>query len=234
MKKLFVLIISLLALYQPELLAQCNPFYNFKEGTEFEMHSYNAKDKLEGRMVSKVKSFSKTGQDYSAVIQTELYDKKDKLINTGEYEVKCENGIIKMDMSRFIPEESMKAFEQAEVTVSGDYMELPSNLEVGKSLKDGMTKVEVNTGSGLANMVMEMKMENRKVMGKEKITTPAGTFDAFKISYELNGNTKMMGMNIPSSFKSVEYISEGFGAVRTESFNKKGKMVGYTVLASYK
>jgi hypothetical protein len=46
--------------------------------------------------------------------------------------------------------------------------------------------------------------------------------------------TKMMGMNTTVRLSSIDYIAEGIGAVRTESYDKKGKLSSYSVLAAYK
>ena len=42
--------------------------------------------------------------------------------------------------------------------------------------------------------------------------------------------TPMMGMSFPVQMKSVEYISAGVGSVKTESYDKDGKFMGYGLL----
>jgi hypothetical protein len=41
----------------------------------------------------------------------------------------------------------------------------------------------------------------------------------------------MMGINIPMNMKGVEYITEKAGVVRSEYYNKNGKLGGYTLLS---
>jgi hypothetical protein len=79
-----------------------------------------------------------------------------------------------------------------------------------------------------------VKIFNRKVEAKEDITTPAGNFTCYKISYDMESSTKVMGMNNKVNLKGVDYVSEGTGVVKTESYNKKGSLSSYSLLTGYK
>ena len=78
-------------------------------------------------------------------------------------------------------------------------------------------------------MSMDMDITNRKVEGKESVTTPAGTFECYKISYDMFSKMSIMKMN----FKNIEYLSENSGVVRTESYRSNGSLMSYTVLTKY-
>ena len=86
----------------------------------------------------------------------------------------------------------------------------------------------------MANMTMTIKILNRKVESKESITTPAGTFSCFKITYDMESSTKIMGMNTNVKLSSIDYLAEGIGVVKTESYDKKGELSGYSLLTAYK
>ena len=77
-------------------------------------------------------------------------------------------------------------------------------------------------------MKMEFNITDRKVEGKEMVTTPAGTFDCYKISY----NTRLK-MLINMTYINVEYLSENYGVVRTETYKSKGNLVGYSLITQY-
>jgi hypothetical protein len=51
-----------------------------------------------------------------------LFDKKEKSISEGEYTITCENDVLKLDMSGFVPPESMEAFKDMEVELTMDQM----------------------------------------------------------------------------------------------------------------
>jgi hypothetical protein len=203
------------------------PYYRLKEGSIIEMASYDKKDKLQGRTETSVIKFQETSTGYLATIQYKLLDKKEKLISEGDYNFECENGLIKIDMSSMIPAESMQAFKDMEVEVNMDQMLYPAELSVGQSLEDASIKVK--TTNSPVPMGMDMDITNRKVEGKESITTPAGTFDCFKISYDMFSKMSFVKMN----FKTVEYLSENSGVVRTESYKSNGNMTSYSVLTKY-
>ena len=66
---------------------------------------------------------------------------------------------------------------------------------------------------------------NRKVEAEEEISTKAGTFKCFKISYDI-----LTDAMIDIKGSAIEWIAKDVGAVRTESYNKKGKLTGYSEL----
>jgi hypothetical protein len=212
--------------------SQCNSYYDFKEGTLFEVKSFNAKNKEEGRSISKVTSYSQSGDGFEAIINSTVYDRKDKEVHQGDFQMSCSNGMMLIDMRKFIPEESLKAMQGAEIEITGDFLEIPSRLSVGQTLKDGFIEMKVSTQPGFG-MNTTITINNRKVESKETVTTPAGTFDCFKISYNINAQTKMMGMNMNNLMKAEEWVSEGVGVVKTSSYNSKGSLMGYTLLSRY-
>lgn len=54
---------------------------------------------------------------------------------------------------------------------------------------------------------MKITIYNRKVEGKDSITTTAGTFDCYKISYDIKVESSLaMGMNLPAfNSKAIDY-----------------------------
>jgi hypothetical protein len=78
-------------------------------------------------------------------------------------------------------------------------------------------------------MTMTVKVYNRKVEAIENITTPAGSFECSKITYNID--TKV-GLSV--KLTGIEWVSKNVGVVRSESYNTKGKLQGYTLLTSLK
>jgi hypothetical protein len=236
MKKIFILFAAIV-LYTGNLAySQCNNYYNLDEDTEFEMTSYDPKGKEEGKMSNKVIKMDQAGNNYTATIKSSLFDKKGKMVQEGEYDMICKDGVMEIDMQRFIPQESLKAMGggDAKLVIDGNTLQIPSSLSVGQTLKDGTIELKMEAGQGgmmTFNTVVNIK--NRKVAGKEQITTPAGTFDCFKITYEVESVSRIMGMNMTNSMSSIDYLSEGTGMIKTENFDKKGKLSGYTLLTKF-
>ncbi len=81
-------------------------------------------------------------------------------------------------------------------------------------------------------------IRNRRVEAFEKATTPAGTFDCWKISYEVVGPTESVvgfppQMNMERTtpmVKYVEYVSPEVGLVKREKMNYRGNKAEETMV----
>ena len=78
------------------------------------------------------------------------------------------------------------------------------------------------------NMKMTMKFLNRKVEGNETVSTPAGDFECYVITYDTEYK-----MGIKMTMSSKLWLSEGYGMVKQENYNKKGALIGSSVLTSF-
>ena len=230
-----ILFLSLLSF--AEIKAQCdNAFYRFKEGAEYEMTSYDKKDRPQGRTTYTISNISENNGAYEATFKSKIFDKKDKLLGEGEFVIICEGDKVKIDMQRLLNSmEQLNAYEDMEVEAQGDFLEMPSNLEVGQNLPEGHTTLTIKMGEANATMsTMDIDVKNRKVDAQEEITTPAGTFACYKISYNTDVNMKVMGFGNKSSYGSAEWVTENLGTIRTESYDKKGNLESYTLLTAYR
>lgn len=229
MKKVILFFILILA--HEVVFSQCNPYYSLKKGVSYELETYSSKDKKTGRIVNQVADFSSSSNEYEATINSTTFDKKDKEVNSGNYKIFCKNGAVQLDMKSLFPTESLAAYENMDIVFSGEHLDLPPQLNIGDKLKDGSIKGEVkDKESGSTFSTFDFNITDRTVEGKETVTTPAGTFDCFKVTYNMNMVTNMMGVNIPMNFKGIDFITEEVGVVKSENYNKNGKLNGYTLL----
>ena len=114
-----------------------------------------------------------------------------------------------------------------EITVTGEDLEIPKVLKVGQTLPDARTHMEAEMG--IINMKMDMEMTNRKVLDKVSVTTPVKTFDTYKVSSD-----EYVKMPILSrQGQSIYYYAEGYGQVKVENFDKKGKLDSYMLLTKF-
>lgn len=203
--------------------SDCNPFYLLEEGKKWTTENYNARDKYRGKQQYEVKSLKEEGEKLVASIMLISYDKKDKLIMEKEVEFICENGILEIDMSRYMPDETMESFKEMDVDIEFDALTIPENLEVGEFLDDGGIDMTIN---GPMKMEMSVSIYDRKVMKKEDIEVPAGTYQAYKI----NSAMKFKSMLTTVETKNIEWVSKDVGVVRSEQYDKKGNLKSYTVL----
>ena len=219
--KILTLICTLFICFSSISQSTCSTYYPFEEGAKFEITSFNKKGKKE----SVVNYEITTIENNVATIKTKISDAKGKEVTTTKYSVTCNGNSISIDFKSLMNPDLFKQYKDVDMEMSGTNVEFPNNLKVGQTLKDANLKMTMNMSGIKMNMTVDML--NRKVDAKESVTTAAGTFNCFVISY----NTEMkMGMKM--SFKIKEWIAEGVGVVKSETYNKKGKSMGYSELTS--
>ena len=60
----------------------------------------------------------------------------------------------------------------------------------------------------MASMDMSIKIYNRKVEAKEDITTPAGNFSCYKISYDMESSTKVINTSLKLPNKMAQKFTK--------------------------
>lgn len=227
MKKVTLLLVTLL-FGMAGIAQNCENVFSTNEGTFIEMKSYSAKGKLTGTTRQTITDVEKTGKGVNIKVKTEALDAKGESQGIMNLEMRCENGVFYMDMKNFMNQSQMEGLEDGKVKIDGIDLEFPEKLSPGQTLKDGTMTMSFE-GGGVMAMNMTVRIFNRKVDAIENITTPAGTFEAYKISYDIE--TKM-GLKMTN--KATQWYAKNVGAVRTETFDKNGKLIGYSEITELK
>lgn len=224
MKKLILSFVAISSCLFVAHSQDCTYYFPVKQGTSLEMKTYDAKDKVTGTVKQVV--IGKTGN--SVKFNSEFLDKDGKSVSKGDYEVKCENGEFVVDMSSYTRNIDLSSYKDMDLKIETDNMSVPSNPQPGQQLKDGAVRMKISN-STMTIMNMSVKISNRKVVGFEDVTTPAGTFKCLKISYDVESK-----MVFTVRGKGIEWISQKAGLVKSESYSEKGKLQSHTLLTSIK
>lgn len=219
-------IVLLLLFLNSSVFAQCSQFFVLNKGTTWKVSNYSAKGKLQGTSEQKAINYKKTDNGFESTLLVTSKDEKGKQLIDGTTKLTCKDGIIYFDLKDMIPEETMQSFQSFEMTMEGTNIELPNDLNVGQSLKDADMIMTVDMSP--MKVKVNVKIFQRKVIGEEKITTPAGTFDCYKISQKL-----YMKAMMKVEGNSIEWFAKGVGMVKSEFYNKKGKLSSYSILTEY-
>jgi hypothetical protein len=201
-------------------------YFPVKEGTVIEIKDYDEKDKLQSSNIQKITNVVEDGDNLTVNVDLKSFDKKGEMVMEGDFEVKCIDGTFYMDMRNMLDNASLSTMEGMEIQVDANDLAYSYDLNPGTTLPDADITVGAST-NGMKMFSLTVFITNRKVEAEESITTPAGTFNCYKISYDIE--TKMV-MKVQA--KAVQWISEGIGVVRAETYNKKGKLQGYSLLSS--
>lgn len=218
MKNTFLLLLLLLG---ASLKAQnsCSPYYPSTEGQTLVIHQLNKK----GKLITASEHIVTQVSDSIINFQTKLRDKKGKEIVTGSFKVQCQNGITHLEPEAVVPAGQLQQYESMEYTISGSGLTFPNTLTVGETLDDGDISMEID--AAIMTLKMDIAMTDRKVIRTEEVTTPAGTFNCYVITYN---NTLTMATS-KTQF-ATQWITQGIGMVKQEMRKANGKLVSQSIL----
>jgi len=205
----------------------CKAYFPLEKGTKLTYENYNAKDKLESTDYFTVKDLIQTAEKLTILVGASSVDKKGETVYDSDFNYTCENGVFKMSMESLMNGQDMEAYKDMEVTVTQTELELPSNMIIGQTLPDANLNMKVSS-NGMQIMNMDFVVTDRKVESKESMTTPAGTFECYKLSQTTN--MKMMFMN--KSYKSIDWIADNVGSLCSESYGSNGSLESYRILTN--
>ena len=235
MKFLKIVAIASCFISKQSVAQNCSEMLQFKDNVSLTLTNYKSEEKITGKIKQYFSKVSTIGAAVSSHVKSESFDKKDKLQSTTEFDMKCEKGIIYMDMKMMVPSQTTEAYENMEMQMSGNDLEIPTNLSVGEQLKDARLTMDVSS-NGVSMATISFLISDRKVEAKEAISTPAGSFECYVISYHFKSETTPVGLPFPIKINGIakQWFSYDAGAVKTESFKENGKSMGYTLLTEIK
>jgi len=229
MKNLFLFISVCLFSFSTAFSQACDSYFPAEVGKSWEITNYDAKGKIESVQKSSILSATEKDGGLLVTIEVISYDPKDKEMHKQTFTTFCKDGLFYIDMSAFMSPEAMGGEGSgAQMQMEAQNMELPTGLTVGQKLPDAWIKITMQT-EGMPTMFSQtINIVNRVVESFESMTTPAGTFNCVKITWD----TQMkMVFNVQTHSKV--WYALNVGTVRSEYYDKKGKMTGYSVLTKF-
>ncbi len=229
MKRSFLFTFLLIAISSAATYAQTCMGMTLKAGMGCEMLTYNAKDKLTGKMTYNVTDVRREGGNTVVTVAFESADEKGKSTQKSTLTYTCSGNELIADLSGFMQNGQNQSFKDGELRMKTNRLTY-SALSAGQTLPDGKLEADMyNNGSLMVEMSIDMT--NRSVGNQESLTVPAGTFEVFKVSSDMTIKSKVMGMSIPANLKVVTYRANNtLFDIRSETYSKNGKLYAYTVL----
>lgn len=226
MKRILSLLIALALSTTLAISQDCTLYIPGEIGTELHYQITNGKGKVQGKYIHKMISKKESnGQTSFEMLQTFMDPQSpEDILMQDTIHFRCKDNAFYIDMDQFLNKNQMEAFEGMEVKVVSEDLMYPPVLSPGMTLKDGSIKIEM-TG-GMMNMNMTTNIINRKVEVHETISTPAGDFKCYKVSEDIE--SKMAFVN--TKIHNIAWIAKDIGTIRSESYNKKGKLNEVTLL----
>jgi hypothetical protein len=198
----------------------CSQYFFLQNNKTIEMTIMNKKGNVSGKNVYTVSNVNSSGNARTATLNSEFFDTKGKSINKSVNNIKCVGGVMMMDMKVFIPAGQTEQMQTGTATANDVYLEYPVDLKIGDNLKDGHFNMEFANSAGMKSTI-DISITERKVEGKESVTTGAGTWECFKISTNNKIISRIAGIGFPIKSSVTEWFAPGFGVVKTESSGGK-------------
>ncbi len=236
MKNLIFIICLLLSttfvsVAQDDNYGGCMEFFPNKEGAILISKNYDAANKLLSTMTYRVNKVYGYESGDELIIGFTMTDGKDKVIDQGEIIARCDGGTFYMNMSnRALTPDVMKMLG-SDTELVGDFLDYPdmfTDLEAydGKLAMTG-GEYTVQSKKDKKNFI-SVRVYDRMFEKNEDVTTPAGTFHAAKISFNFESYQNKKS----TRYKGVEWYAPNAGIIRSETYDKNGKLQNYTVLTT--
>lgn len=188
----------------------CKDAHYLKPGAKLEMTVSDANGALKAKEVYTYSDIQNAGSGYAATMQKTKYDKSGKQIETGKADIICGDGGMKISFQLPPMDDSKSAPEPV-------FFSYPANMKPGQELEANL-KFAFDGRSNGKKMNVSMEVANRRVIGNEKVSTPAGSWTAVKIGYDMNIRFKVVGIGIPMKLRITEWYVPGIGVVRSDTY----------------
>ncbi len=216
MKTIIKYILVFLVLLLPLHLKAQEFFYPLTPGTKLSYRIDDQNNELFGSYISHTKSVDLVDGNGEVVIIYNFFNENNEPVfddNNNEFSMLVETNNGKKEA---ILDDLFKARESQKYMSKGDAASVPADLSIpNTTIPDNYIGVKVG------GIRTKMRVIDRTFVGMEQITTPAGTFNAYKLTE--TQTSKVLG------FTSKNYITNwlvlGIGCVRQEIYDKNNKLI---------
>lgn len=205
----------------------CESYYPTVVGAKLEYTYYDENNKTTGYSRQEVKDVKDYGAGIEVTMAVETSDKKNKDTFKSDFVFRCEGNKFFVDMRNMIPPGTEEAYKDMQVEMDADMLEFPNHPVEGQTLPDGHLTMRVKNAD-ITMLTMTVDITDRKVMGFETITTPAGTFECVKV-YQSSTTKSIIKINS----NTITWYCMGVGMIRSEDYSDKGKLRSVSELTAY-
>ncbi|HBG53513.1 MAG TPA: hypothetical protein DDW70_04810 [Rikenellaceae bacterium] len=191
------------------LLAQ-RPYFCITEGATLEYENYGQTENVDGYFRMHIREVNGTDGNYTVTYMMYPFNPD----HTPSFDP--------VEMTVAIKDGAMSAMfgSVSLMEVSGEVPLIPSRLAVGQELDGGLMKI---SAMGL-NFTSEVL--SHKVIDREELTTPAGTFKCYIVEMVTRTNVLMQ----QSVTSTRQWYSRGIGSVKSETYDDKGNRTSSQLL----
>lgn len=212
--------------------ATCSPF-GLLDNTEQVYQVQDARGKALGTVRNRVVSLGteqrEQGKKAALTVTTVLlksgtYDTRNKLLHQQDLTFRCRQDTSFTDGTAELDPEKLNSFRDRRFAAEPTPLAWPNQPTVGSGLPAGGITVQVSS-SAVDIAKVQGLVRNRRITGTETITTPAGTFQCYKVEAERETATiARADIAMRTVNRVVDYYAPNVGLVKTEVYDKKGRL----------
>lgn len=189
-------------------------YTNFDEhGKEIDHRVYTVKDVTEKR------------RRVDILTQLDQYSPKGKHLGSIDITFHVRRGAFYGEVENSLDPKTVIAYKKERAAIWGAAIVWPAQFKIGDKLPDSMIKVDPNERNNSQLKPISLGTFDRKVVGVERITTPAGTFDCFVVE-----STSTLSLFEDFRMAQVDWFAPGIGVIKTEMYNNNGTVSSSTEL----
>lgn len=229
MKYLFVVLFLFLSRIAGAQSA-CEQWFPYGEGEGFKLETREPEGAAGGSIRFTVLDIVHSGERLIYTVKRDIHDNATGEGTSVEYTMECDDEKMYIDTRAFYFPSETPAMEGMETEIESENLVMPASLHVGDELPEASMTMTMKM-EGTVFTTMTMKFTGKKVVSRESVTVPAGTFSCLKIEGNMNMEMKVMDRPMNFTTKTVQWYAEGTGMVRSESYDESGNLSGSVVLA---
>lgn len=201
-----------------------DPYYALKKGSKIVYTVYDGKGRVQGYNNQEIIEISRTKNKVKAVVSGTRTDRKGKVESAAAVDLRYDNGNFHVNMLEMLPPKGMENMD-VDAQVSGKDLLIPAKLTPEQMLPDAEMTFKVKMKSEEASPVdfppVTFRVFNRRAVRAESVNTPVGKFVCFKIIQTLEVDLPFVGKQLSTN---ITWIGKGMGVVKTEIYDRKGKL----------
>ncbi|MBO0359019.1 hypothetical protein J0X19_13755 [Hymenobacter sp. BT186] len=226
---------------QPAPAETMSPF-NMADNMELTYRVLNGNGKPTGELRQRVVTLARKEREeskdrkvpeYTATLKSGLYNTKNGLVHLQDLTFRTRRDTCFTDGLADLNTDALRSFRDRKLVYNPTPLAWPNTPTVGSTLPPGGISVQVSS-SVVSIATVSTTIRKRKVVsGPTPLKTPAGTFSCYKVeSARESATVPRPDMALRTNVKQVDFYAPGVGIVRTEIYNKSGKLDEVRELAS--
>lgn len=232
--------VALLAPGTPSADAKAMAPFDMKDNTELVYRLLDAGGKPVGELRQRVVRISSGQREESkkrkvaestALVKSGVYEKK-KLLRLQDLTFRARRDTSFTDGLAETNFGALRSFRDRKLEYEATPLAWPNHPTPGSSLADGGATIRISSSVVSIATVSTTLRKRRVVSGPAPLTTPAGTFQCYKVESEREDATvPRPDMAMRTSVRQIDYYAPGIGIIRTEIYGKNCKVAQVQELA---